>query len=107
MYKERCTKSEKGRSICRHVDQDFLDTIDVQTEMNLDKYKQRQMIIEHVFGTVKRSWGAYYFLTKRKLSVSAEVSLSFWAYNLRRVLNILGVKEFLERLRQRRDWALG
>lgn len=106
MYKERCTKSEKGRSICRHVDQDFLDTIDVQTEMNMDKYKQRQMIIEHVFGTVKRSWGAYYFLTKRKLSVSAEISLSFLAYNLRRVLNILGVKEFLERLRQRRDWAL-
>lgn len=30
-FKERCTKGEKGRSIFRHVDQDFLDTIDVQT----------------------------------------------------------------------------
>lgn len=48
--KKRCTKSEKGRSIFRHVDQDFLDTIDLQTELNRDKYKLRQMIVEHPFG---------------------------------------------------------
>jgi hypothetical protein len=48
----------------------------------MDKYKQRQMIVEHPFGTIKRSWGAYYFLTKRKISVSTEIALSFLAYNL-------------------------
>lgn len=105
-FKERCTKSTKGRSICRHVDQDFLDTIDLQTELNMDKYKLRQMIIEHVFGTIKRSWGAYFFLTKRKLSVSGEISLSFLAYNLRRAINILGTKEILTRLKERRHPAL-
>lgn len=105
-FKERCTKSKKGRTIYRHVDQDFLDTIDLQTETNKEKYKQRQMIIEHVFGTIKRGWGAYYFLTKRKLSVSGEISLSFLAYNLRRALTILGTKEILNRLRETKELAL-
>lgn len=101
-FKNRCTKSQKGRSICRHVDQDFLDTIDLQTELNMDKYKQRQMIVEHPFGTIKRSWGAYYFLTKTKTSVSAEIALSYLSYNLRRVISILGTKEVLNKLKERR-----
>jgi transposase len=105
-FKSRCTKSEKGRSINRHIDQDFLDTIDLQTELNMDKYKLRQMIVEHPFGTIKRSWGAYYFLTKRKISVSAEISLSFLAYNLKRVMNILGNEEILRRLREKRTPVL-
>lgn len=54
-FKDRCTKCEKGRSICRHVDQDFLETIDLATELNMDKYKLRQMIVEHPFGTIKRT----------------------------------------------------
>jgi transposase len=106
-YKERCTKSQKGRSICRHVDQDFLDTIDLQTEINKEKYQLRQMIIEHVFGTIKRGWEAYYFLTKRKLSVSGEIALSFLAYNFRRAINLLGPKEIFKRLREKRELAMG
>jgi transposase len=105
-FKTRCTKSEKGRSIHRHIDQDFLDTIDLRTEMNMGKYKLRQMIVEHPFGTIKRGWGAYYFLTKRKLSVRAEISLSYFAYNLKRVMNILGTEELLRRLREKRQPAL-
>lgn len=101
-FKDRCTKSKKGRTIYRHVDQDFLDTIDLQTELNMDKYKQRQMIVEHPFGTIKRNLGAYYFLTKRKISVTAEISLSFLAYNLKRVMSILGNQEILRRLRKRK-----
>lgn len=97
-FKERCTKSQKGRSIFRHVDQDFLDTIDVQTELNKKKYLMRQMIVEHPFGTVKRGLDSYYFLTRGKSSVTAEISLSFLAYNLKRVINMLGVEEILKRL---------
>jgi len=102
-FKARCTRAQKGRSIFRHVDQDFLDRIDLQTKRNMGKYKLRQMIVEHPFGTIKQGWGAYYFLTKRKVSVSAEISLSFLAYNLKRVINILGTEEILRRLRQRGD----
>ena len=105
-FKERCTKAKKGRTICRHVDQDFLDRIDSQTKRNMKKYKLRQMIVEHPFGTIKRGWEAYFFLTKRKVSVSAEISLSFLAYNFKRAINILGTEEILRRLRQRREVVL-
>jgi len=105
-YKERCTRSKTGRSITRHVDQDFLDIIDIQTEENNEKYRLRQAIVEHPFGTIKRGWGAYYFLTKRKVSVTAEIALTFFAYNFKRAMNILGVKEMLRRLEERRKPAL-
>jgi len=105
-FKERCTKAKKGRTICRHADQDFLDRIDSQTKRNMKKYKLRQMIVEHPFGTIKRGWEAYFFLTKRKVSVSAETSLSFLAYNFKRAINILGTEEILRRLRQRREVVL-
>jgi len=105
-FKARCTRAQKGRSIFRHVKQDLLDRIDTQTKRNFKKYKLRQMIVEHPFGTIKRGWGAYYFLTRRKVSVSAEISLSFLAYNLKRVINILGTEEILRRLRQRGDVVL-
>jgi len=105
-FKARCTSAKKGRSICRHADQDFLDRIDSQTKRNIKKYKLRQMIVEHPFGTIKRGWGAYFFLTKRKVSVSAEISLSFLAYNFKRAINILGTEEILRRLRQRRKVIL-
>jgi len=68
----------------------------------MKKYMLRQMIVEHPLGTIKRGWGAYFFLTKRKVLVSAEISLSFLAYNFKRVINILGTEEILRRLRQRR-----
>lgn len=105
-YKDCCTKSKKGRTIFRHVDQDFLDTIDIQTEENIKKYRLRQMIVEHPFGTIKRSWGAYYFLTKGKESVAAETALIFLSYNFKRAMNILGIQEMLRRLEERREPAL-
>lgn len=105
-FKERCTTNKKGRGIFRHVDQDLLDTIDIQKDNSKAKYRQRQMLVEHPFGTIKRGWGAYYFLTKGKVSVSAEMALSFLAYNLRRSINILGTTEILRRLRERRKPVL-
>ncbi len=57
---------------------------------NRSKYKRRQAIVEHPFGTIKRSWGFYYTLLKGKEKVSGEYSLVFLAYNLRRAVSILG-----------------
>jgi hypothetical protein len=101
--KDRCTKAVNGRTIFRHRNQDFLDKIDRQTQENLETYKLRQMIVEHPFGTIKRAWGASYFLTRRKASVSAEIALSFLCYNLKRVINILGTEEILRRLRENKQ----
>lgn len=98
-YKDLCTKSKKGRVITRTIDQDFLDTVDQRTSANKELYKTRQMIVEHPFGTIKRGWGISYFLTRGIESVKTEVSLAFLAYNMKRIINILGVKEILRRLK--------
>ena len=56
------------------------------------------MIVEHPFGTIKRNWGYNHFLTRGLESVKTETCLMFLAYNLKRAINILGVKEILKRL---------
>ena len=97
---KRCTTSEKGRTVSRHADQDFLDMVNARTKENKELYKKRQMIVEHPFGTVKRGWGFQNFLTKGLASVKTEASLMFLAYNLKRAINIIGVKGMLERLKE-------
>ena len=72
--------------------------MDKRTEANKELYSQRQMIVEHPFGTIKRGLGMTYFLTKGLESVKTEVSLAFLAYNVKRVINIVGIKEILRRL---------
>lgn len=97
-YKDKCTTSKKGRRIKRSIDQGFLDSVDDRTSENKELYKRRQMIVEHPYGTVKRGWGLSYFLTRGLRSVKTEVSLAFLAYNMKRVMNILGIKEMIKRL---------
>lgn len=99
-YKDKCTKNKKGRTITRSIDQDFLDTVDQRTSENKELYKTRQMIVEHPFGTIKRGWGLSYFLTRGIESVKTEASLAFLAYNMKRIINILGIKEILKRLKE-------
>jgi transposase len=96
--KDQCSKSSSGRTIHRNLAQERLDEIDRRTRENKELYLQRQMIVEHPFGTVKRIWGFSYFLTRGVESVRAENKLHFLAYNMRRVINILGVEEIVRRL---------
>lgn len=96
--KDECTKAQKGRTIHRNLEQEILEKIDKRTRENRELYVQRQMIVEHPFGTVKRSWGYSHFLTRGLNAVSTENKLHFLAYNLRRVINILGVEEIVRRL---------
>lgn len=58
--------------------------------------KQRKCIVEHPFGTIKRSMDSGYCLTKGKASVTGEFSLAFLAYNLKRAINILGTVKMIE-----------
>lgn len=60
------------------------------------KIKQRMCLSEHPFGTVKWYNGAHYLLCKGKEKVTAEVGLAFLAYNLRRAINMVGIKKLLE-----------
>ena len=106
LEKSLCTRNKRGRTIFRNVNQDFLDTIDLKTAEDMEKYKQRQMIVEHPFGTIKHIWSANYFLTRGIESVTAETALTYLAYNFKRTINILGVEEMVKRLKERRKPAL-
>ena len=60
--------------------------------------KKRKQIVEHVFGTIKFWNGQNAFLMKGLEKVRAEFSLSTLAYNMKRVINIVGVEKMIEAL---------
>lgn len=62
-------------------------------------YPQRQALVEHPFGTIKRSWGGYYTLLRGLSKVDGEYSLLACCYNLRRSMSLLGVVELVRLLR--------
>ena len=57
--------------------------------------RMRRETVEHPFGTLKMRMGATHFLTKTLPKVATEMALSVLAYNLTRVMNIIGVKPLL------------
>jgi hypothetical protein len=86
----------------------FVDSLDdehiiEETQQRVEAYpeimQQRKELVEHPFGTIKHWWDQGHFLTKGLEKVRAEFSLPTLAYNIRRVLNILGVERLLAALR--------
>jgi hypothetical protein len=69
-----------------------------RVEANPALMKKRKQIVEHPFGTIKHWNDQGYFLMKGLKKVRAKMSLSALAYNINRVVNILGVKEMIEAL---------
>jgi hypothetical protein len=64
-------------------------------DANPQAMRQRRETVEHPFGSMKARMGATHFLTKTLLKVAAETALSVLAYNLTRVINILGTKPLI------------
>ena len=66
-------------------------------QRRLDKQPQamtiRRRTVEHVFGTLKHWMGSTHFLTRTLANVSTEMSLHVLAYNLKRVMSILGIRK--------------
>lgn len=52
----------------------------------------RRQTVEHTFGTLKAWMGATHFLTKTLKNVRTEMSLQLLAYNMKRMINMFGVK---------------
>ena len=66
---------------------------------NPQAMRQRRETVEHPFGTMKARMGATHFLMKRLPKVATEMALHVLAYNLTRVLNIVGVKPLIAAMR--------
>ena len=99
-FKSGCTKRAGGREIERSQYQDTVDINNKRVDENKALYKRRQAIIEHPFGTIKRSWGYTYTLVKGIKKVNAEIALIYLTYNIRRSVSLLGVEELLRRLKE-------
>jgi transposase len=89
--RSHCTANKKGRIIERNIFTPNYEQNARNIETHRHLYKQRQSIIEHTYGTIKRQWGFCHILTKKGMKrASADVGLMFIAYNLRRIFNIVG-----------------
>jgi transposase len=93
--KKLCTSNSRGRVIERSEFAFYVEQNARNIANNKDLYRRRQAIVEHPFGVIKRQWGFYYILSKKGMArASADVGLIFIAYNLRRLINILGKEAF-------------
>jgi len=96
--RSQCTRSSEGRRITRWTYEDLLEDMQRRVRASPEKMKLRKQLVEHPFGTLKRAWNQGYFLTKGLESVNAEMSLTVLAYNIKRVIQILGVPRMMEAL---------
>ena len=96
-YHKACTSSVSGRTIQRWEHEDILEAVCLDTWNNNDIYKQRRCIVEHPFGTVKRSLGYSFFLRRQKCNVDAEASSMFIAYNFKRLLSMYSTQELVKK----------
>lgn len=93
--KSQCTTG-KNRRISRWEHESILDALETRMERAPDMMKLRRSTVEHPFGTIKSWMGSTHFQMKTIKRVSAEMSLHVLAYNLKRVINILGTKQLIE-----------
>ena len=93
--KAQCTTSSYRR-IARWEHEDVLERMQQRLERTPEASKLRRQSVEHVFGTLKAWMGATHFLTKTLPRVSTEMSLHVLAYNLKRMMQILGAKPLMK-----------
>ena len=89
--KSRCTPA-KERRITRWEHEHVLEAVQRRLDENPEAMRQRRETVEHPFGTIKARMGATHFLMKTLPRVSGEMALHVLAYNLTRVMNIIGIK---------------
>jgi hypothetical protein len=80
------------------VDEQVLDEMAERVRAQPEKVRRRKSIVEHPFGTIKHSMHQGYFLTRGLAHVRSEMSLTVLAYNIKRVIRLLGTQELMAAL---------
>ena len=89
-FLKKCTRNKHGRTLWRWEHAEVLDDMRERMLREPEKLAMRKSIVEHPFGTMKRAFNQGYLLLKGLRKVGGEVGFTMLAYNMRRVLNILG-----------------
>lgn len=99
-WKNNCTsETNQYRRITRLQSEELAEHMQMRLETEPDRMKIRRETVEHPFGTIKCWMGHTHFQTKGKESVSTEMSFHILAYNMKRCMNMLGIKELLEAMK--------
>jgi len=93
--KTQCTTG-KERRVTRWEHEAILETMQNRLDGDPQIMQIRRQTVEHPFGTLKAWMGSTHFLTKTLNRVSTEMSLHVLAYNLKRVMNILGIRPLIQ-----------
>jgi transposase len=96
--KAQCTTG-RYRRITRWEHEQVLDAMQTRLDQMPQASRIRRRTVEHVFGTLKSWMGATHLLTKTLPRVSTEISLHVLAYNLKRVMQLLGVVPLMQAMR--------
>ena len=92
--KDQCTTG-KERRITRWEHEHVLEAVQQRLDKNPQAMRVRRETVEHPFGTIKMRMGATHFLMKTLPRVASEMALCVLAYNLTRVMNIVGIKPLM------------
>jgi len=93
--KSLCTTGPERR-ISRWEHEAVLEIVQARLDNNPDAMRVRRSTAEHPFGTIKCWMGATHFLTMTLPKVATEMALNVLAYNMKRVIAILGVRALME-----------
>ncbi|WP_339079326.1 IS1182 family transposase [Pseudomonas sp. TMP9] len=93
--KAQCTPSTQRR-VRRWEHESVLENMQQRLDQAPEMMRIRKQTVEHPFGTLKAWMGATHFLTRTLPRVSTEMSLHVLAYNMKRVINILGSAALIE-----------
>jgi transposase len=88
--KSKCTTGRERR-VARWEHEAILETVQARLDRNPDKMRVRRQTVEHPFGTIKSWMGSTHFQMKTLKHVGTEMALHVLAYNMKRVMRILGV----------------
>ena len=92
-------KNSKGRYIECNEYEDYIEENIERVRLNKSLYRQRQSIVEHPFGTMKRQWGFDHIMTKKSIKhATADVGFIFIAYNLKRIINSIGINQLIKHI---------
>lgn len=93
--KSQCTTSPYRR-VARWEHEAVVEALEVRLDKEPERMRVRRQTVEHPFGTLKSWMGHTHFEMKTLKHVSTEMGLHVLAYNLKRVMNILGVKPLIQ-----------
>jgi transposase len=96
--KAQCTPCDYRR-VTRWEHEEVLEAMQTRLDHAPESMRIRRQTVEHPFGTLKLWMGSAHFLTKTLPRVKTEMSLHVLAYNLKRVMNIMGTQALMAAMR--------